>query len=463
MLSIHMVRQSKSEKGPETSGGMAASTQARALRTISRLRLLDRCGVEPLCKVTVLQAPAGYGKTECLTQWRATLHFRGIRSALVRLERADDDLQQFLTAMRAALGRLGLDASELPPADSRDRETFCQSTFSLIANVLGASKRPAVILLDDVHWIGSDEARRTVELLFRSTPDHVRFVLATRSKPMLSLARLAAAGQLARISGQSLLFTPEETHFGLRGRASHDAAVRIQALTSGWPALIDLIVSEGDVQGVLSDLRRGYVPRAAAEFFQRIVSNIAPPAARNCVTVGAISERFDPVLAGQMLGRDDVEALLDAALQSGMPLLVADDAKTLTYPPALRLWLLSKLAAESTTLGNLDQLACHLDTDVLRRQLTNIVTQIDECAASALPAQPAQEEAAAEDAEHVALSPRERDVLDLIARGMSRREIAEFLKISESSVKCHQGTLFRKLRVARRSDAIQQGKRLGLL
>lgn len=462
MLSTLMMRRSKNERGPAVSGRMAASTQARALRTISRLRLLDQRGVEPICKVTVLQAPAGYGKTECLTQWRAALHFRGIRSTLVRLERADDDLQQFLTAMRAALGHLRLDAPELPPTDTQDREAFCQTTFSLIANVLGATKRPIVILIDDVHWIGSDEARRTVELLFRSTPDHVRFVLATRYKPMLSLARLAAAGQLARIPGQSLLFTPEETHFGLQERASHEAALQIQALTSGWPALIDLIVSDGEFPGVLSDLRRGVVPRAVAEFFQRIVSGIAPPAARDCVTVGAISERFDPALAGLMLGRDDVEALLDAAVQSGMPLLVGDDTKTLAYPTALRLWLLSKLAAESTTVRDLDQLACRLDTDVVRRQLIDIVSQIDEYARSALTAQPLQE-AAPKDGESQALSPRERDVLDLIARGMSRREIAEFLKISESSVKCHQGTLFRKLRAARRSDAIQQGKRLGFL
>ncbi|MGD0630823.1 MAG: response regulator transcription factor [Terracidiphilus sp.] len=61
------------------------------------------------------------------------------------------------------------------------------------------------------------------------------------------------------------------------------------------------------------------------------------------------------------------------------------------------------------------------------------------------------------------VTPRELEVLVLIAEGMSNREIAEKLFVSENTVKTHSSRVFDKLGAKRRTQAVQLGKELGLL
>jgi DNA-binding CsgD family transcriptional regulator len=63
----------------------------------------------------------------------------------------------------------------------------------------------------------------------------------------------------------------------------------------------------------------------------------------------------------------------------------------------------------------------------------------------------------------LSITPRELEILDLIAKGMSNREIAEKLFVSESTVKTHSSRLFDKLSAKRRTQAVQIGKELGLI
>jgi len=61
------------------------------------------------------------------------------------------------------------------------------------------------------------------------------------------------------------------------------------------------------------------------------------------------------------------------------------------------------------------------------------------------------------------ITPRELEILELIARGMSNREIAEKLFVSENTVKTHSSRLFEKLSARRRTQAVQMGKEFGLI
>jgi LuxR family maltose regulon positive regulatory protein len=332
--------------GPATSGSTGGIASARSLHIVSRTRLFDLYGIEPKRKVTVIQAPAGYGKTEYLVQWLSALQSRGLRAALIRLDPSHDNLQQLLVAMTAVVGRLGFDAPDMPARDMDDRDSFCRATLSMVANVLGSTKRPVVVLVDDTHWIRSNEALRAFDVLLQRTPDHVRFILASRRKPMLSLARVAAAGQLARVIGQTLLFTSEETFLALQRLASHEEAIEIHALMSGWPALVNLLVSDVNFPNRLRTLRSGLVDGEMGDFLESILSEVQPDAARKCIVTSALGERFSAALAGAICGRDDAEALLDMASQSGTPLLAQDGTKDLAYPQILRMWLLLKLRTD---------------------------------------------------------------------------------------------------------------------
>jgi two-component system, NarL family, response regulator LiaR len=65
--------------------------------------------------------------------------------------------------------------------------------------------------------------------------------------------------------------------------------------------------------------------------------------------------------------------------------------------------------------------------------------------------------------EYLGITPREMDILELIAQGMSNREIAEKLFVSENTVKTHSSRVLSKLGARRRTQAVQLGKELGLL
>ncbi len=61
------------------------------------------------------------------------------------------------------------------------------------------------------------------------------------------------------------------------------------------------------------------------------------------------------------------------------------------------------------------------------------------------------------------ITKRELEILELIAQGMSNREIAEKLFVSENTVKTHSSRLFDKLSAKRRTQAVQIGKEMGLI
>ncbi len=65
--------------------------------------------------------------------------------------------------------------------------------------------------------------------------------------------------------------------------------------------------------------------------------------------------------------------------------------------------------------------------------------------------------------QELAITKRELEILGLIAQGLSNREIAERLFVSENTVKTHSSRLFDKLRAKRRTQAVQLGKQQGLI
>ena len=69
----------------------------------------------------------------------------------------------------------------------------------------------------------------------------------------------------------------------------------------------------------------------------------------------------------------------------------------------------------------------------------------------------------AEKLKELTITPREHEILGLIAAGMSNREIGEKLFVSENTVKTHSSRLFEKLGVNRRVQAVQKARELRLI
>src|SRR5689334_912084 len=160
-------------------------------RRVARPHLLALCTGAPR-KLTVIRAPAGWGKSTLLAEWHAAE--AGSRSfAWVTLDRGDNDPVRFWTYVIEALrtqhpeaGATSLPLLEAPRVD------VVGEVLPVLGNELAASARGIVLVLDDYHLITNPEVQEGVAAFVDHLPRPLELALATRSAPALPLARLRA-------------------------------------------------------------------------------------------------------------------------------------------------------------------------------------------------------------------------------------------------------------------------------
>ncbi|HMA36754.1 MAG TPA: LuxR family transcriptional regulator, partial [Chloroflexia bacterium] len=211
-------------------------------KVVRRPRLVARLTAGLPHKLTLLSAPAGFGKTTLLSEWIAG----GDRPvAWLSLDAADSDPTRFLTYLVAALrtiaanlgaGVLGVLQSPQPPP--------LEPLLTALLNEITTIPDPFVLVLDDYHVIEAPAVDQALTFLLEHLPPHMRLVIATREDPPLPLARLRARDQLTELRGTDLRFTPAEAAgflnqaMGLNLAAADIAA--LETRTEGWIAGLQL-------------------------------------------------------------------------------------------------------------------------------------------------------------------------------------------------------------------------------
>ncbi|GIF49414.1 LuxR family maltose regulon positive regulatory protein [Asanoa ferruginea] len=214
---------------------------ARRARLVARPRVTEGLGstLDPGHRLTLVSAPAGFGKTTLLGDWLADLAQRHphTRAGWLSLDDGDNDLPRFLAHLVAAMQRAGLDV-EPPTAD----------LTPLVNDIVHAGARDSdkhwVLVLDDYHAIGAAEVHEAVTFLLDHLPDRLHLIIATRADPPLPLARLRTRGQLTEVRAADLRFTASEARDFLNGVMGLElTAADVAALedrTEGWIAGLQL-------------------------------------------------------------------------------------------------------------------------------------------------------------------------------------------------------------------------------
>ena len=214
---------------------------------VERPRLTGRVGAGELPALTVVSAPAGFGKTTLLAQRFGGGPGQGPEdgssTAWLSLDTADNDPALFWTAVVAAL-------QGVAPGIGTDALALLQTSQPLatvvasLVNELSGHRGEAVLVLDDYHVIESAEVHAALAFLLDHLPPNVHVVLAARADPQLPLARLRAAGELVEIRAADLRFTAPEaadylnTVMGLH--LEPDDVAALEARTEGWIAALQL-------------------------------------------------------------------------------------------------------------------------------------------------------------------------------------------------------------------------------
>ena len=161
---------------------------------VARPRLIDRLSRGAESALTLVSAPAGFGKTSLVADWLAAAGADGRCVAWLSLDQRDNDPVLFWTYLLAALKTAvpGLGRSALPLLESPQppMEVF----LATLLNDLNAISNDVVLVLDDYHVIDARDIQDGMTFLLDHLPPRLHLVIAGRADPALPLARLRARG-----------------------------------------------------------------------------------------------------------------------------------------------------------------------------------------------------------------------------------------------------------------------------
>jgi LuxR family transcriptional regulator, maltose regulon positive regulatory protein len=206
---------------------------------IPRASLQSRLQASVQGKLCLLDAPAGFGKTTLLTQWRAAVG--AARVAWVSLDEGDNDPTRFWIYVIEALRTVdpGVGTAAIQALHQASADPY-RAVLPGLLNELDVAGLQLVLVLDDYHLITNPVCHQTLGFFLEHLPAGVHVVLATRVDPPLALARMRARGELAELRVADLQFTDEETAALLNGAmglalAAEDVE-RLAERTEGWAA-----------------------------------------------------------------------------------------------------------------------------------------------------------------------------------------------------------------------------------
>jgi len=192
-------------------------------------------------KLTLVSAPAGYGKTTLLSAWCAWLPHP---VAWLTLDRDDNDPIRFLAYLVAALQTIVPHLGAELQAGLGNRAAAPRGLLFSLANEITATAPPFALVLDDYHLIQEATIHDLVTFLLEQQPPQMHLVIATRADPPLPLPRLRGQGMLAEVRLQALRFTVQEATSFLGetmalGLTSGEVAT-LTSRTEGWIAGLHL-------------------------------------------------------------------------------------------------------------------------------------------------------------------------------------------------------------------------------
>jgi LuxR family maltose regulon positive regulatory protein len=223
---------------------------ARRPVRVARPWLVDRldAALEPGRRLTIISAPAGFGKTTLLADWveHSTRRQPPGRVAWLSLDGGDNDLPRLLTHLVAALqvieADLGSDALELL---GRSPAVPVEATLSALLNDLVLTASPLVLVLDDYHLVEAGSVHAAMTFLIDHLPPQLHLMVASRSDPPLPLSRLRTRDELVELRAADLRFAPEDSTAFLNqvmglGLSAADVDA-LETRTEGWVAGLQLV------------------------------------------------------------------------------------------------------------------------------------------------------------------------------------------------------------------------------
>ena len=305
---------------PPLSEAKLAAPRLRA-GLLERARIVHALDAAETAALTLVAAPAGYGKTTAVRAWCAS---RGAPVAWVTLDAGDDDAIRLWTYVASAVDRVreGLGRGALHRL--RIPDTSLDAVVDELTNGIAAFGRELVIVLDELESVTDAEGLGSLDRAVARLPSNARLVLVTRSDPPLSLARLRVRGELVELRASELAFTASEARalVGARANVQLDDAELEMLIerTEGWPAALELVAlwlrDAEDAGQVVREFTGDH--RVVAAFLSHEVLGALDDDLRSFLLRASVLGRFTSQLCDAVLARTDSTAVLAALERSNL-------------------------------------------------------------------------------------------------------------------------------------------------
>jgi LuxR family maltose regulon positive regulatory protein len=385
--------------------------------------------------------------------------------AWVTLDDGDDDPVMLWSYVIEALHGV---CPELHVATSPERAGPSRIVDVVLPELVNelAAVGEAALVLDDFHRLSSAAARESVAWLVDNAPSTFQLVVATRSEPALPLAALRAHGALLELRAHELGFTPGEANVLLNERLElrleREYVDDLVERTEGWPAGVYLAALS--LQGV--DDRQAFVStfsgrnRHVVDFLVDEVLEAHDPELQDLMLRSSILDRMCGPLCDAVLEREGSARLLGELSRTNLFLLPIDDhGEWYRFHQLFAQLLRVELEHREPGLAPILQRRAYawhrehsssseaVDPGILRERLETLE-------------RPAPKRRRRREAE---LTERELAVLRMLKGPLSERDIGRELYLSHNTVHSHTRSIYRKLGVSSRADALQRALALGLL
>jgi LuxR family maltose regulon positive regulatory protein len=317
------------------------------LKVVLRNRLIERLneGLSLGRKLTLISAPAGFGKTTLVSEWIAGC---GRPAAWLSLDEGDNDRVNFLVYFIAALqtitqskaegtagkfgeGVSGLLQSPQPPP--------IESILTALINEITTIPENFVFVLDDYHVIDSKPVDEALTFILDHLPARMHLVIATREDPPLALARLRARSQLTELRAADLRFTPAEAAEFLNqmmglNLSSEDIAA-LEARTEGWITGLQLaalalqspvsLQGHPDTAGFIQSFTGSH--RYVLDYLVEEVLQREPEHIRSFLLQTSILDRLNGPLCDAVTGQVDGRGILENLERGNLFIIPLDDRR----------------------------------------------------------------------------------------------------------------------------------------
>ena len=301
-------------------------------RWMTRLRLVKRMDEGFNGKLTLISAPAGFGKTTLLVDW---IHRHKIPVAWFSVDKADNDPLHFLTyvilglqGQRAVTGKAALTMLQSPQPPSVE-----SILINLINDVIHIPKDIALVL-DDYHLVDAKPIHDMIAFLLENLPQQMHMIIATRSDPPLPLlARLRSQNQLTELRAADLSFSSNETaklfNESLNLRLSTPDIQLIETRTEGWIAGLQLAALSLQGRKDPSDFIKGFKGdnRYIADYLTEEVLSRQSEHLRNFLLQTSILGRLCGPLCDAVVDQENSRQMLIDLEKANLFLIPLDDER----------------------------------------------------------------------------------------------------------------------------------------